>query len=265
MKVYSDEFDGNSGHDFRLKIGVIPTNWVTKNAYTKAKALWNEMNDMATKDLGGRSILPKWHDFKVFMNYAHKAQVVANSETSPLPVNLDNEAYPAGEWEYSKFADSGETSDEYFVHMLGKHRNTSAAEVENSTAMDTVGIIHAYAQSRALPVAITGDPNVPANIQLSPWGRLFGDDDQTHEAIENLDADNDMPPYDYDGYIGADHNAGLCTFTGRLQESNIGIVARIPTFHAPLGLIQVEVDAKEDLGTLTKVHIEFDITPVEMM
>lgn len=268
MKIYSDEMDSASGDDFRIKIGVIPTNWVFKNAYVKAKALWNEMNDLATKDLGGRSLLPKWHDFKLFMNNAHRVQWNSGgtpTETITTPVNLDDETYPAGEWIYSQYADSGSTSDEYYAHVLGNHRDSSGNEDDNHTAYTSVGIIKAYGQSRRLPTAVTGDPTIPSDIQLSPWGRLFGDDDQTHEAVENLDTDNDMPPYDYDDYIGDNHNAGMCVYTGRLQERNVPFMGSVPTFFAPLGLIQIEVDAMDTQGTLDKIHISFDITPVEMI
>lgn len=270
MRIFTDEKDSDTNDDYRVKIGVIPTNWVTRNAWVKAKALFDEMNEMASENIGGKSTFPKWHDFKVYMNKAHKAQAIGNTETLDRAVDLDGVSYPNGEWTYSQFSDSGASPDEFTCHMMGLHTSTGTlSDTSSNTNYDSVGLILAYAQSRIKPHAPS--PVEFADTEDSPWARLFGDDQQTKDVMEHLQDDNDFPPYDVNNYIGATSaNAGNCIYTGRLQEGNIPLVStKVPTFVAPLGLIRIEIDANllhQSSGTpIDKVHISFDATPIGPM
>lgn len=268
MQVFTDEKDSDSNDDYRLKVGTLPTNWVTRNAWVKSKALFDEMNMMASENIGSASTFPKWHDFKVYYNAGHKVQVAGSTESTVTPVDLDANAFPSGEWQYSQFSDSGTTPDEYYVHMLGKHTASGTlAKTTNSTNYDSVGLVLAYAQSRV--VQQSPDPVHYTDTEISPWARLFGDDAQTVDVNEHLQDTNDDPPYDVNDYIGAgDDDAGVCMFTGRLQEGNIPVATRgIPSFIAPCGLVRLEIDASSAhrSGAINKVHITFDAEPIAPM
>jgi hypothetical protein len=142
--------------------------------------------------------------------------------------------------------------------MLGAHTGSTGA-------WTGVGLIEAYGESRALPQvdATVTDGLHPLDVEDSPWVRLFGDDDQTNEVINNLEGDNDSPPYsraEYPGSAGCMANGKVVSF-GRLQTLNqtsgTGTFS-VPAFDAPLGLIRVEIDAESDSSDMQGVHISFD-------
>ena len=91
-----------------IKVGVIPTNWVTRNAWVKGKAMWDKLNATVTEDIGQSSIYPKYHDFKVRMDYNHLTEDTdSEADDSLLPVDFNDVEMDTGEWVYSKLTDSG--------------------------------------------------------------------------------------------------------------------------------------------------------------
>ena len=254
MRMYTNDVSPNA----TIKVGVIPQSWPTFNAYRKARALWHKMNATALEN-ASEGLYPKYHDFKVYMDYNHYTEHEGGPADENLtPVDFNDVAAPPGEWVYSKYSDSGSTSDEYYAWMLGDHSGTSGA-------WTGVGLIQAYAESRALPQvdATVSDGLHPADVEKSPWVRLFGDDDQTFEVINNLEGDNDSPPYDRVAYPGGKDNIANGKVVGftRLQSLNqsqgTGTFS-IPAFDAPLGLIRVEIDGESSTANMQGVHIQFD-------
>lgn len=243
-----------------LKVGVIPRNWVARNAWVKAKALWDKMNAQITEDVSGTMIYPKYHDFKVYMDYNHYTEnITSGADDDLIPVDFNDTAATMGEWVYSQFADSGSTSDNYYVHMLGDHQGLAS----NYT---TVGLITAYGESRAFPKtdSTTHDQDLLSDMEDTPWAKLFGDDDQTSDVIDRLQADNDSPPYDPDTYVGGETYAhGTVVGFGTLQSLNNsqGTATQLlaPTFVAPCGLIRIEVDGEESTASMQPIHIHFDV------
>jgi hypothetical protein len=210
---------------------------------------------------GSMGMMPKYHDYKVYFNGAHKADINNSGIVEPIPCDADgNEVSIAGsEWVYSEYADSGggtdsttNTSDNYDVKFMGQHEGST-------TNYTCVSLIEAYRQSRARPQ--TTDPVWPSDAITSPWMKLFGDDDQTGDVLTNLDEDNDSPPYDPDIYIGegASADGGFTVGTG--TPSKTGSPASgsaISSFVAPCGLIRVEIDDYSDMSS-EDIHISFEV------
>lgn len=253
LRAYTQD---NAPSQVDLRVSVIPRVWPFFNGYKKARAMWHKMNASMTDGLSP-SVYPKYHDFKVFMNESHYTNHLVSGDTNLLPVDGDNVAVPAGEWIYSQFSDAGSTSDNYYGHVLGDHGGSSS----NWTS---VGLIEAYAQSRAKPKDdVTGtDGETPTNILTSPWSRLMDDSDQSSDVVTNLLADNDSPPYDRSNYAGGagSFEGGINVFKSRLQN-NGGFIGTgnmsVPVFDAPLGLIRIELDAEESM-TISDLHIGFE-------
>lgn len=254
MKISTKE----TGDQYTFKVGVLPRTFAVRNSWVKAKALWDEMNANASMLVGGPSIYPKWHDFKVYFNNAHRLDGEDNAD-GIAPIDMDGNHIGQDEWAYSQFSDSGSTADNWYVHMLGDHA-TQAGSDSNFTS---VGIVRAYEESRVKPTEV--DPVVPANIQLSPWGRLFGDDDQTNDVVDRLDDDNDMPPYGAH-YLGADtvgaggHQVQVAHKIQNAGNASGSASFTVPSFTAPLGLIRLEVDDNDsmDIGS-GGVEISFEV------
>lgn len=262
MRFYTNDTSPN----VTIKVGVIPRTWVTRNAWVKAKALWDKLNRTASDDVGRRTIYPKWHDFKVFMdpNHFDEHGDGSTSDVNLLPVDFDDDAMAVGEWEYSEFNDSGATSDNYYVAAMGDHVGTTGN-------WSLVGIITAYGESRTYPqVDQTEDGDlVPADLKTSPWARLFGDDDQTQDTITDLETKNDSPPYSRTAYIGGtDFDDGNCVAFTRLQSLNqtsgTGTFS-VPSFTAPCGLVRIEIDGEADTSDMEPVHISFDVDILAQM
>ncbi len=249
LRVYQADDTDNR----RVMVSTVPTNWVARNSWVKGKALWDKMNAVATEDLAGPTLYPKYHDFKVYLNDNHRADVVAGN--IPLPCDCDGNAVSisSAEWVYSEYADSGSSSDNYDVKFLGANV-TVGGSTDNYL---TVGLIDAYRMSRTQPSST--EPTIPSDFKEGPWAQLFGDDDQTNDVLTNLDNDNDAPPYPPSVYIGdGDDDGGFAVGSHATQKAGSGGDITFPTFVAPCGLIRVEID---DDGTMTNetVHISFDV------
>lgn len=228
VELYNDE-------DAYLDLHTVPDTWVTKNAYTRGRNIFNLMNDRAMEPITG-AITPKYHDFKVYMSDRHRTTGTAG----PVLYDINENVTPViqDEWQYSQLVSSDDDgdaiqdADEFYLHMLGDHVGTSA----NWTS---VGLIKSYGESRVTVRASSPDSG---QIDLAdPLMNVF--DDSSEEAIndivENLMGHNDQPPYDYDGYNGElpgsmAHQARLVT------TSTFGRVTSAAGFCVPFGLICVD-------------------------
>ncbi len=249
MKVFQSGDTDNR----RVMVSTVPTNWVARNAWVKGKALWDKMNAIATEDLAGTTLYPKYHDYKVYFNVNHRTDVLAGS--IPVPCDNDGNAVStsSAEWVYSEYADSGASSDNYDVKFLGAN-DTVGGSTDNYL---TVGLIDAYRMSRTQPP--TGDPVLPSDFKEGPWAQLFGDDEQTNDVLTNLDQDNDSPPYPYNVYIGdGSDDGGFSVGTSGIQKLGNSVGTTLPTFVAPCGLIRVEIDDDSNMED-EPVTITFDV------
>lgn len=223
-----------------VNLHVIPDTWVTRSAYRKAKALYDEMTLRAMETVTG-DILPKYHDFKVYMSDAHRTNGTTNpslhgisgavSETSILLLPEDSG--------YSQFvtADTNDgvaPADEFFAHMIGPtNPQPPGANVVS------VGIIDSYAKTRSTVNAAV--PNLQ-NVELSdPLLNLFdySSEEVQNDVIENLDTNGDEPPYDIDVYPGQDEDH-MQHVVRLVTDDSVGRVAYGAGFCAPLGLICVD-------------------------
>ena len=100
-----------------------------------------------------------------------------------------------------------------------------------------MGVIKSYAESRTT-VAVGGTES--RIDSADPLMNLFdsSSEEQINDIITRLTADNDLPPYDRDVYIGENvdmaHQARLVTTT------TLGRTDTAPGFCAPFGLICVD-------------------------
>ncbi len=230
-----------NGSGGALNLMTLPDTWVTANAWVKAKALWKSMQNRVLKD--NPSVKGKWADFKVYFDEAHFNGGTASSGPNDniLPVDGDNNAINVGEWNMSTLVlpehdvDPATgvvlAADEFEVHMLGDDVGGPLPANLNSGA-----IIKMYQDTRARQQQ---EPLVPADMPNS-WGTQLTDSgSQDPELAAIIDAENDLPPYDNDDYVGADNNFNggvaqslMVTTTTLAIDKDIG-------FKVPLGLIKV--------------------------
>ena len=186
------------GTEYHVDIRGAPRTWVCRNALVKAFSLWKEQQKQAY-DAVSPSVKPKWQDFKVWLSQDHKAAGTLTPVSGGIHGATD--AYDLGEWVHSKIvyelADAAGlvVQAEPELHIIGPDNGTVSK-----------GIINQYAISRARVQA--PDPALPATIEDSMYSiasEALGD--QTVEIVQNMEDDNNEPPYDLDAYPGGNSNA----------------------------------------------------------
>jgi len=208
--------------------------WTVQNAWTKAKNVWSSQQRRARK-LIGKSAKPTWEDFKVYLDDAHRVGTIGTVLAG------DGGAVSSGEWDYSKLvwdSDDGATLFEPNLHLIGG----------DVGAPTDVGLILAYQQSRATVQAV--DPDLPADYSSNIYAFMARDlDDVADEVAQNMEVENDEPPYDQDDYPGSDTNSDAAWFQQIATASQGSPIGRIPGFQAECGLVKVTVETLDITGT----------------
>ncbi len=179
-----------------VQVQKLPETWVFQNAYTKSKALWEEMNDQVLDQ--EESIRGRYADFKIYMDDNMRQQTIQDDANQAgrilTPVQAVGGANqwtladfsggsPPADWNYSQLTipndpTSGATTN-YYMHAVGP--NTAASK----------GLIAGYELSRSR--VQNPDPNVPTS---NGWMTdLFDVGEQLDELRDVIEDDNDRPPY----------------------------------------------------------------------
>tara|TARA_B100001093_G_scaffold30382_1_gene26346 strand:+ start:715 stop:1668 length:954 start_codon:yes stop_codon:yes gene_type:complete len=233
VEVYNDETGVVDLH-------TLPDTWVTKNAHQRSFKLFQKMNAMVDSPMSmvGR---PKYHDFKVYMSDRHRTTGSLEPRMHGINAAYSTSGMTPNDWVYSQFVsaddnqDGSANADEFNVHMIGGHVATSG----QPGRWDSIGLIKSYGDSRHQPMYT--DPSLPAEAATDPMLNIFdfSSEEQLNDIIENLDLDNDSPPYDLDYYVGeSDSHMSHVTRIG--TEQGVGRVGRASGFCAPFGLICVD-------------------------
>lgn len=204
---------------------VLPDTWVMENAYTKTRALWNEMNDQVLDTEPG--IQGRYHDFKILMDAGMAAATIQDSNnlagTILTPVDelgnytagdFNGAVTPIADWNYSQLTIPNDpapgTTSEYSIHAVGADTPTSK------------GMIAGYELSRSRPAAV--EPSVPG---AQGWmTELFDVGDQLDELRDNIEDENDRAPYPVAPSVSNDafYPGGTNEFSG-LQVHDSAIVS----------------------------------------
>ena len=221
--------------------------WTVQNSWTKAAGVWTSQQKRARR-LIGRSGKPTWEDFKVYLDDAHRAGTIGSVLAG------DGAAVQTGEWDYSKLlveADNN-TVSEYYLHLIG-----------GDVGSTDRGLILAYQDSRATVQAI--DPDLPAEYSDNLYAVMAADQDLVaDEVAQNMEDENDEPPYDQDDYPGSDANSDS-PWLQQWASSSIGQpVGRVPGFQAECGLVMIAMNgynADGSSATVPPSTVTFHIMP----
>ncbi len=202
-----------------LTFSTMGNSWIVHNAWRKGFKTWQKMqNDFMDGD--GARLKGKWADFKIYLDDTHAGA------TTLEPYAGDGAVYTAGEWVMSNFVyDDAGTSRSPSIHMIG-----------STTADSAIGLIQAYGNSRNVP---TLGPSQPAALNTGFYAEFHGVGDTDDELGQDIENDNDVPPYDRDNYAGGDTNADAVlpvrfgSVTAQQATSNMA------GFIVPCGLIHV--------------------------
>ena len=209
----------------RVTVGTIPDSWMARNSWNRGFNTWNKMNKMATANIAS-DIKGTWSDFKVYMSLDSRSATLLN------PLDNGGNAVRPGMWVYSQLVspDGTTSADTFDVHMLGNHSGSAGS-------WNSVGLIRSYGESRT---TVQGaDPNLPTTVSDDPLMNVFDDGTQHDEIINDLEGQNDFPPYDLDEYPGDDTNMPKPLV---VQQTTLGADGRatVGSFTAMCGLLEIE-------------------------
>jgi len=224
-----------------IDLHVLPDTWVTRAAWQRGKRLFDRMNNQALAAVGNRSIIPKYHDFKVYMSDRHRT----TGTLTPRMFDINSLAggYSPDEWKYSEFAsadDDGDTtqeSDNFYVHMLGP-KTPLGGTGDN---WDSIGLIESWNFTRARPQAEEPNTTLTSTLASDPLANVFdfSSEEQMNDILTGLADDNDQPPYDHDNAVGT--SVISMSQVARLATTpSTGRVAKSSGFCVPFGLICVD-------------------------
>jgi len=221
--------------------------WVVHNAWKKAYAHWIAQQRTARR-LIGQSAKPTWEDFKVFLDDAHRVG------TRLGVVAGDGAAVGTGEWDYSRliWEEDDATWHEVYMHLIGGDVSTT-----------DWGLILGYQQSRA--TVQPEDPELPDEFSTNMYAKLAADENLVaDEVAQNMEDENDEPPYDHDDYPGNDTNSDapwLQQFAMATSTLPVGVV---PGFVAQCGLVKFNLTARDpngDAGTAPATTVSVHLVP----
>lgn len=220
-----------SGGTKATDIGIVSfstagNSWIVHNAWKKGFRAWrNQVNEL--KRGLGADVEGKWADFKVYLDDSMEDGTILT------PVASDGAAYATGEWNHSKlvFDDDG-TEREFKMHLIGGSNLTDTNEES------AIGLIYEYGISR--PRVQTDDPDVFSGMSDSIYAKMLGTDEMSDMMVDNIEGDNDNPPYDYDNYPGASSNADAPVYVRFASVNATQSQVNVPGFIAPCGLLKVE-------------------------
>ncbi len=223
----------------RVAVSIVPTTWVADNATTKVFEAWKEQRAEVLAEQP--SLKARWSDFKIFMDAAHSTATESGNLIPYDGVGL----YQKGDWDSSQFvvplpgADQAAAGDaqEVRMHVTGDHTPTGVFNASTTS----VGLIKAYAASRALPLA--PDPVQQGQYLSGFYNIQQSDDEKSQDIMDNVSNKNDSPPYSLDKYPGSDLNAPYPQWVDTMVVRNWGDATQwssdsMGPFVCPFGLLR---------------------------
>lgn len=204
-----------------LSFSTAGNSWIVHNAWKRAFRAWRAQQN-AVKEVMG-DIEGKWSDFKVYLDDSMRGG------TTLSPYAGDAATYSAGEWAYSQYIwDDAETERETYAHLIG-----------GTTGTTDFGLIEEYGISRRTVQA--EDPVLDSDASTSMYAKLMnmGTEDVSLDLIDNLENNNDSPPYDFDDYPGGATNADAAVPVRFGAVTAQQAASTMPGFIVPCGLLKV--------------------------
>jgi len=200
--------------------------WMVQNAWKKGYALWRAQQREVLKVMP--SIEGTWADFKVTLD-----DVVTTATLNPRNSTTGGSSGDpvCDEWNYSEYVwDDDGTEREPKFHLIGA-----------SNLASSIGLVQEYHISRA--AVHLDDPDVDSDASDSIYAKSLGTDEISDMLVDNVEAENDQPPYDQSEMYGGDTAGDLAVIIDEFSTSMHNSGRSVP-FIAPCGLLRVNITSK---------------------
>ncbi len=231
-------------------------NWIIQNAWTKGKALWDEMNQEVLED--NPSVQGKWHDYKIRLseNQASANTLITRTGAmAPWPVGA--------EWQYSTYVVPQHDVDPATGAVLAAEEWTAALVGPDDVPNKRFSLVKAYEESRA--TVQDAAPNVPAALPNSFYLQLTDDGSQDPELAAIIADANDQPPYpnapgEYPG--GSNFGfSGAMTRVARGVKNDFTPTLTLPGFTAECGLLYLTAARVPLSGVNDNCRVQIHLVP----
>lgn len=259
----------DSNQNAWVKFATAPDTWITKNAWIRGFRAWSKMNSRAAAAAGADdlAIAGSYHDFKVYLNDAHRSAPLLNPIGSRDYASVGGSfpewiltpaADPFGcdEWTYSKFiSEEPNTSDPqdvdtFDIKLLGDH----IAGAGGADAYEAIGLIESYRESRVTVPEYS--PILASGTSTDPIMNLFDSADTQDNILQDLEDDSDQPPYDWNYYPGQGTNQTVIV-AQTANSAGAGAVTRTPGFVVPFGLLEIITNSP----VAGQIEVVLEMTP----
>lgn len=261
--VYPSGLDGsgyvtNTSSDVRTTIKCIgvQNSWVAKNAAVK----WQKALESMRKKAGIRK--------KDVGTYAKTIRYGWNTAGQTWSNSVDGEGneFTGGTWDYTRFADSQDSS--YGLKLSGLGVDSSGA-----TSVVALNALHSYLASRRQPDT---DSNEGADLTPSAFNHLndllVDDDHRRRDEIEDfVKDDGDNVPYEPFSPATVNHDVTEPAELGRVTMTPQGSGASVPMscyLHIPFGIMEVLAahrDPDDNSGIVDDLCWSFDLDVIYEM
>lgn len=237
-------FDDAQG-DAIINVGTAPNTWTMQAAWQLGFRNWLSQQQAAMKSLG-HDELGTWSDFKVYLNNDH----IGDPDKPPV-IDMEGNSFGTGSWDYSNFVlpdDGGADPNDCQILAMGDWYGTYPDITKTSLlkqlelAMFEVQADPAFAESDA---------------ERSIYSLMSAQQPDTkvlHDVIEDIMAENELPPYTANDVMGSG-GAGTgrpsnpwvvrtCMIKGGANTASP--VAAVGGFAAPMGLVCIETKCDGD-------------------
>ena len=236
-----------------VSISTAGNTWITQNAWTKGRALWDEMNQEVLDD--NPSVQGKWADYKVSLT---ENMAAANTIAA---LNGAAGALPGGyEWAKSTYVVPQHDVDPATGLVQPALEFTACLVGPDDLPNGVFSLVKAYEDSRATVQDIT--PNVPTALPTSFYLQLTDDGSQDLELATVIIDQNDQPPYSMNAgaYPGgaAFTTSEATTRVARGVKNDFTPTLHLPGFTAECGLLRI--DAVRSVGT-DNCRIQIHLAP----
>ena len=245
-------FDDAQG-DATINVGVVPNTWTAQAAWKLGFEHWREQQRAAMKSIGHKD-LGRWSDFKIPINHDMRG----DADQFEV-IDIEGNTFGVGDWTYSKYIIPDDGSDDpnsCDIEMMGP-------SVGSFPARSRVSLLQELEYALQKPQE---DPDLATDVDKSVYALLSADQPDTlvlQDVLQDIETDNDMPPYDHDKVQGAGTPgtnipaepwvARTCMIKGGAGTASP--VAAVGGFAAPLGLLCIETGSSVD-GNVIGMNIE---------